>query len=335
MRGHRRVDPPGVGAALVTRPPRRPARGRVALAVIAIGLPLLGGPPRVAAQSAYYSANGAVSLVPRYTGFVGIDFAEARLSLQYVHEFQGAGIGLGPYAAAGARMGQVDLFSAFDFNPGFAAGLLAFKSLGDAARSRDVVFVSLGFRSTQRKLADFAADTNTVELTEEIQRDLTTTLGLNLGLGSRAQLGLAGWIRREWSSPGVAQPVEVCVETVGAGGLTLPSCESRYLVDLQEYWAGQARADVLWNVVALGGARSRPYLALLGSTSLDLGQEADPRWNVGAGVGVAPHEYPGQVIVAVFLELYDVTDANGQAPDFTDRLVARVVLGVPFALLVD
>jgi hypothetical protein len=305
------------------------------MAVAVTLLLVLDGPPPAHAQSAYVSANGAVSLVPRYTGFVGMDFAAARLSLQYVHEFQRAGIGLGPYVGAGARMGQVDLFSDFDFNPGFAAGLLAFKSLGDAARSRDVVFVSLGYRSTQRKLADFAEDSNTVDLSEEIQRDLTATLGLNLGLGSRAQLGLAGWIRREWSSPGVARPVEVCVQTVGAGGLTLPSCESRYLVDPQDYWAGQVRADVLWNVVALGGARSRPYLALLGSASLDVGQEADPRWNVGAGVGVAPYEYPGHVIVAAFLELYDVTDANGQAPDFTDRLVARVVLGIPFALLVD
>jgi hypothetical protein len=304
------------------------------MAMAVMWLLLFAGPPPLAAQSAYFSANGAVSLVPRRSGFVGIDFAEARLTLQYVHEFLKAGYGLSPYVGGGARMGQVDMFSEFDFNPGFVAGVLAFKILGQDARARDVVFVSAGYRSTQRKLAEFAEDTNTVHLSETVQRDVSGTVGLNLALGSQAQMGVAGWIRREWSSPGVTPPVEVCVQTVG-GGIVVPSCESRYVVPLQDYWAGQVRADVLWNVVALGGARSQPQLALLGSTSLDVGQEAAARWNVGAGVGVAPREYPGQVIVVLLLELYDVTDANGQAPDFTDRFVVRVVLGVPFALLID
>ncbi|MDH3457113.1 MAG: hypothetical protein OER90_09750 [Gemmatimonadota bacterium] len=68
---------------------------------------------------------------------------------------------------------------------------------------------------------------------------------------------------------------------------------------------------------------------------MDFGQDAAARWNVGTGIGVAPLRYPGHLIVALFMELYDVTDANGEAPDFADRLVTRIVLGIPFDLLVN
>jgi hypothetical protein len=41
------------------------------------------------------------------------------------------------------------------------------------------------------------------------------------------------------------------------------------------------------------------------------------------------------MLVALFAELYDVTDANGQSPEFSDRFVTRLVLGIPFDMLVQ
>jgi hypothetical protein len=225
-----------------------------------------------------------------------------------LHEALDAGLGLGAWAGAAARAGQVDMFAEFDFNPGFEGGVLAFKSLGGGARSLDVIALSVGYQSTQRKLAAFTADSTSVTLSE---------------------------LRREWSSPGVAPSAEVCVETSSPGGIVIPLCESRYLVELADYWAGQLRVDLLWAVARLGGARSQPHLAVMGSSSVDLGQDAAARWNISGGIGVAPLEYPGQVIVALLIGVYDLSDANEQGLDFGDRLVTRLVLGIPFDLLLN
>ncbi len=327
----RGLDPAGVAGEPVTSLIRsRPGSGRAAAVLTAL---IVVRATMLSAQTAYTSANGAVTLVPRSTGFATIDFAEARLKLQGLFELEGVPLGLSGYAGAAARMGQVDMFSAFDFNPGFEAGALVFRRLGGDGAGH-LVYGSVGYRSLQRKLATFAADSSTITLSEAWQSDLSGTAGLNVGVSSHLMLGIAGSIRREWSSPGVAQPVQVCVET-RSGGIAIPLCESRYFVEPRDYWAGQVRSDVLWSVVRLGGARSQPHLALLGSTSLDLGQEAAARWNVGGGVAVVPLEYRGHVIAAALVELYDATDANGQAPEFGDRLVVRVVLGVPFGMVVD
>ncbi len=288
-----------------------------------------------AAQTAFRAANATTSIVPRGSGFVHADFAEARLTLEYLHEFLGPGLGLAPYAGAAARKGQVDMFGAFDFNPGFEAGVLAFLSLGRGARSLSVVSVAVTVQSTERKLIQYSADSLTVTFVERTQRDAILSAGVNLALGGGAVLGVGGSARREWSSPGVTRAVEVCVRSRVTGGLAIPLCENRYATVLRDYWAGQLRTDVLWNVLPLGRAVSGPHLAMMGSTSLDVGLEGDPRWNVGAGVGVAPLRYPGHVIVALLVELYDVTDANGQAPTFADRFVTRLVLGVPFDMLVN
>jgi hypothetical protein len=129
--------------------------------------------------------------------------------------------------------------------------------------------------------------------------------------------------------------VEVCVETASPGGIVIPLCESRYLVELADYWGGQLRADILWALARLGGARSQPHLAVMGSSSVDLGQGAPARWNIGGGIGVAPLEYPGQVIVALLIGVYDLSDADDRGLEFGDRLVTRLVLGVPFDLLLN
>ncbi len=284
-------------------------RARVSVACLCLAIALSAAAPGAApAQSAYPAANGPSSIVPRSTGFVRADFAEANLSLQFLHEALDAGLGLGAWAGAAARAGQVDMFAEFDFNPGFEGGVLAFKSLGGGARSLDVIALSVGYQSTQRKLAAFTADSTSVTLSE---------------------------LRREWSSPGVAPSAEVCVETSSPGGIVIPLCESRYLVELADYWAGQLRVDLLWAVARLGGARSQPHLAVMGSSSVDLGQDAAARWNISGGIGVAPLEYPGQVIVALLIGVYDLSDANEQGLDFGDRLVTRLVLGIPFDLLLN
>lgn len=330
MRGDRRLDAAGVAGAAVSG-----ARARILGTGVLALTPLLVASATALGQGAYPSANGSASIVPRATGFARADFAEANLTFQYVREFVGAGVGLGAWAGAAARAGQVDMFSAFDFNPGFEVGVLAFKALGRGARSLDVVAVSLGYRSLQRKLVEFNEDSTLLTLSEEIQRDVTARLSLNMALSSRLIAGLGGSVRREWSSPGVVRAVEVCVETGSPGGIVIPLCESRYLATLDDFWAGQLRADALWATVKLGRARSQLHLALLGSGSVDLGQEAAARWNVEGGIGVVPLEYPGQLIVALFVGVYDLTDANGQAPDFEDRLVTRIVLSIPFDLLMN
>jgi hypothetical protein len=198
-----------------------------------------------------------------------------------------------------------------------------------------VVSLGVGLQRTQRKIIEFSDDSTTVRFSEQAQSDLILSSGVNVALGSDVVFGLAGLLRREWTSPGVTNAVEVCTEVRGPGALNVPLCEDRYTNGLRDYWAGQVRADVLWRVMPLGGARSAPHLAVIGSSSMDVGQDASARWNVGTGIGVAPLRYPGHLIVALFMELYDVTDANAEAPDFADRLVTRIVLGIPFDLLVN
>jgi hypothetical protein len=305
---------------------------------VVLALVVAGAAPWVSplhAQTAYKAANAPTSVVPRSSGFIHADFAEARLTVHYVHEFLGAGIGLAPYAGAAARKGQVDLFSAFDFNPGFEAGVLGFASLGGGTGSLNVVSFAVGYQRTERKVIEFSDDSSTVSFSEPAQSDLMISTGLNVVMRSNAVIGLGGSLRREWSSPGVTDAVEVCVAVSGPGALNVPLCSDRYAVPLADYWAGQVRADLLWNARRLSTARSQPHLAALGSVALDLGQDADPRLNVGIGIGVTPAQYPGHLIVALFFELYDVLDAGGIQPSFADQFVTRVVLGVPFDLLVN
>lgn len=309
--------------------------GRAARRGVAVLLLVAAVPAVLQGQSAYPAANGQSSIVPRSTGFARADFAEANLSLYVVHEILDPGIGLEGWAGAAARAGQVDMFGAFDFNPGFEGGVLAFKSLGGGARSLDVVALSVGYQSTQRKLAAFDPDSTRITLSEETQRDVTAGLSLNLALGPRVMTGLGGAVRREWSSPGTAPSAEVCVETTSPGGVIIPLCGSRYLVPLEDYWAGQLRADVLWAFLGLGGAQSQPHLALIGAGSIDVGQGAPARWNIAGGVGVVPLEYPGQIIVTLLVGVYDLSDAGDRGLDVGDRLVTRLVLGIPFALLAD
>ena len=310
------------------RPRRWGAGGALAFAL------LLSIAPDVTAQTAYRLANGPTTVVPRMSGFAHGDFAEARLSLAWVQEFQASGLGIVPYAGAAARKGESDMFAGFDFNPGWEAGVLGFLLVGSAER-RGAVSVALGFQSTERKLVQYSDDSTLVTLTEMGQRDLTVRLGGEVPVSSGVVVGLGASVRREWDSPGVAKAVEVCVMTDAGGGLVLPSCTDRYAVPLADYWAGQFRADVVADVLALGGARAGPHLALLGGASVDVGQEADARFNVGAGVGVTVARYPGHLIVGALFELHDLTDANGQAPTFADKVAVRVEFGIPFAMLLD
>jgi hypothetical protein len=288
------------------------------------------------AQTSYKAANGPTSLVPRTTGLVRADFAEALLSLTYVHEFRGTRLGVAPYLGAAARKGETDLFGSFNFNPGFEGGAMAFLRLSGAEDSRSVVSLAAGYTSTQRRIVEFNADSSLASLAEHNQHDIGASMGVNVGLGELVMLGVGGAIRRERSSPGVTKATEVCVPGRDpVTGTIVPVCEDRYVVALEDYWAGQMRGDVLWQAVRLGSSRSRPHLAFLGSASVDMGQDAKARLNVGAGVAVAPVRYTGHTLVALFAELYDVTDANGQSPEFSDRFVTRLVLGIPFDMLVQ
>lgn len=306
---------------------------RVAGTVL-LALSLVSLAPGIAGQTSYRLANGPTSLVPQVTGFAHADFAEASLSFVYVREFPASGLGLVPYAGAAARKGESDMFASFDFNPGWGAGVMGFVLVGSAGR-HGAVSIALGVQDTERKLVQYNEDSTLVTLTEEVQNDLAVTIGGEFPVSSGVVVGVGASLRREWDSPGTAKAVEVCVLTDAGGGLVVPSCSDRYAVPLADFWAGQVRADVVANVLALGGARAEPHLALLGGGSVDLGQEAAARLNVGAGVGVTVARYPGHVMVAALFELHDVTDATGQVPTFSDKAMVRVEVGIPFAMLLD
>jgi len=213
---------------------------------------------------------------------------------------------------------------------------MGFLRLSDREPAAGVVSLALGYTSGQRRVVEFNADSTVGTLSEHMQRNLAVAVGLNAPLGSRMLAGLGGSVRREWESPGVTRATEICVPGQDpATGIIAPVCEDRYVVALGDYWAGQVRGDLLWNAVRLGRSPSQPSLAVLGSGSVDVGQEASARLNVGAGLGVVPASYAGHVLVALFVELYDLTDANGQAPHLADRLVTRITLGIPFAMVLN
>ena len=307
-----------------------PPRPRWAV-VILFGLGGLAPQP-ARAQSGYRSANGETSIVPRESGFARADFGEISLALQYVLELPDAGIGLAPYVSAAARKGQYDLFSAFDFNPGFEGGLLGFVSLGGSPGSLRALSLRVGFANIERKVYAFNDDSTTVTLTEPVEWDLIAAAGATVRLAAPVLIGVGGSVRREWSSPGTTRAVEVCI---GGGGTTLPLCADRYPAPLEDYWAGQLRGDLIWTVTGLGAATSLPELAAFGSVSADLGQDAPGRFNAGAGIGVTTAAFPGQPIVVLFVEMYDIGDATDQGLTASDRVVGRVALTIPFDLLKD
>ncbi len=318
----------------MTSPPRARATNRPAGALLLVFGCLLLLTAATAAQTTYRLANGPTSIVPSVTGFAHADFAEARLSLEYVREFPTAGIGVAPYAGAAARKGESDMFAGFDFNPGWEAGVLGFLRVGPGDR-RGTVSIAIGYQRTQRKLVEYSQDSTTVTLAEEWQSDFIGTIGGEYAVSPSVSIGVGASLRREWDSPGTAKAVEVCVLTDAGQGLVVPSCVDRYPVRLDDYWAGQVRADVVGNLLPLGRASARPHLAALGAASFDLGQGASARVNLGAGLGIAVARYPGHVMVAAVFELHDVSNATGQVPTLADKTAVRLELSIPFAMLLN
>jgi len=306
-------------------------RPRPSHVVVVFGIGFLAAPP-ARSQSGYRAANGETAIAPRESGFVRGDLADISFALQYVLEW--SSIGLAPYASAAARKSQYDIFSAFDFNPGFEGGLLAFVQLGGGPGAADVVSLRLGFANTQRKLYEFSDDSSTVSLTEVAQWDLAAAGGVTLRLAPSLLVGFGGSARREWSSPGTTRAVEVCVGGSGPG-VVVPLCADRFPAPLRDYWAGQVRADLIWEVAHLGSARSLPRLATFSSASADVGHEAPARLNLGAGIGVTTASFAGQPIVVLFLEMYDIGDATRQDLTVADRFVIRLSLTIPFQLLTE
>ena len=334
MRGDRHLDAARLAGAAVTSSPRtRPTNRPAGALLLACGC-LLWLTAAVAAQTTYRLANGPASIVPRVTGFAHADFAEARLSLEYIREFPAAGIGVAPYAGAAARKGESDMFAGFDFNPGWEAGVLGFLRVGPGDR-RGTVSIALGYQRTERKLVEYSADSTTVTLTEEWQSDLVGTIGAEYAVSQSVSIGVGASLRREWDSPGTTRAVEVCVLTDAGQGLVVPSCVDRYPVRLDDYWAGQVRADVVGNLLPLGRSQAQPHLAALGAASVDLGQRANARFNAGAGLGIAIARYPGHLMVAALFELHDIANAAGQSPTFADKTAVRLELSIPFDMLLN
>ncbi len=305
----------------------------VALAAVLALLPGVS-----AAQSAYQIAHGHTSILPSGSGFMSIDLAETRLGLTFLGEFGGSALGWAGYAAAAARKGQWDMFAEFAFNPGFELGGRFSAVLGGQGAAADVISLTAGLASTQRKMALLVQyrDTALVTLSEEQQRDLGATLGFNHGFGPGTALGLAATVVREHGSPGVLRPVGVCVPGVVEGRpVRVEVCSLRYTQPLEDRWRGQGRADLTLRLVTLGSSGLQPHLAAVLGGSIDFRPDVREVVNLGAGAAVGMDRYPGQVLGVLLFELRDAFDANGQAPEFLDRFGVRIVIGVPFGVFLD
>ena len=316
------------------------------LAALAISLVVCGS-GSLSAQAAFKTAGSLTSIIPREYGFFNVGFAEARLGLTFVHEpgtscrygeCDNGGFGFAGYASASARKGQDDLFSNLAFNPGLAAGGSVSYTIRQSGFEYDVLYLSVGYSSTQLKMAELNPVTTVLHLTERDRRDVIGSIGYNRALGRATVVGVRVEARREFGSMGTALPEEVCVPgTFWETGKTYPVCSHRYtretVVPLPDLWAGHARADFQGKLASLGDAESVPMFAFVGAASLDRLEGANTTYNWAVGWAIAPAAYPGQSLVAVLAGFNDASNANGMAPGFNDRFVVTVTVGLPFEMI--
>jgi hypothetical protein len=299
---------------------------------------------RIAAQSAYKTANSHTSIIPRKYGFFSADFAEAGLGLTFVGEWgtwcdfgecEDGGFGFTGYVSGSGRKGQGDIFSDFDFAPGVEVGGRVYYAFGQTGARYEAVYLTFGYRAKQLRLAELDPATTVLRFDERYQQDVLGSVGFNHVFGAGTAIGIRGDAWRELGSPGFNQPSEVCVPgTFPGSGVVYTACSNRYVRNtfesLPDLWGGQVRMDVTLAVAEIGFSNTRPTVALVAGGSADFLESANAMVSLGVGVAIMPASYPGQSIVTVLAGLNDAFDANGVAPSFNDRFVVSLALGIPF-----
>ena len=312
--------------------------------VLAVCVALCGG-TELSSQASYRASRSFTSIVPRTHSFFSIGFEEARMGVTVVREpgaaceygeCSGGGFGFGGHLTGAARKGQADMFSNLSFNPGYGVGGRVSYTIRQSGASYDLIYLDVRHSMVQLKIAQWGTGDTLLTLDERNRRDVLGSVGFNHAFGVGSVVGVRVGARREFGSVGSDVQQEVCVPARGPGGL-YPVCSHRYFIyttdPLPDLWGGHARVDFMLKLVTLGSKESVPVLALLGAGSIDKLEGFNTTFNCAIGAAIAPAGYPGQSAVAVLFGLDDATDANGVAPDFNDRFVVTVTVGLPFGLI--
>ena len=319
----------------------------VLCAALAATLP---APGPLAAQAAYTVANSQTSIVPLYHGFVTGDFAETKLALTFVvkKEFSCDGDGCMPDqlnvlagVSAAARKGQRDIFSNLNFNPGFdVGGRLVYVAQREGS-GYSAVYVGVRYSSQERHIIDINTVTNITTLDETMQRTFAASVGFNYAFSDVTIVGISFAGRWERSSPGIQPDIEFCTPGTSASGFRVLVCRDRFLAPLSDLWGGHARIDLNIKLADLGSAVHAARLGLITAASVDVFRGANETVSFGLGPSVHIRGYPGHTAVALLFGLRDVFDANqlfANSPAgnsyFNDHFLVRVVLGLPFPVLV-
>ena len=308
----------------------------VLLLVVGLGLSVA----QVLSQTPYRAANSVSTIHPRQYGFVSIDLAEATIGLTFTKELGSSGVALYGYGGASARKDQ-DFFSKIEFIPGVELGGRVAWVVGRGGPSHTLLFVGGGYSTIQRRIAQLEEPMNpasAIALSEPTQRTVTGVFGVNHSFSNATFAGVGFEGRREFKSPGPAIQQEVCVPGT-TGGVGAPNnvliCSDRFIGAVEDRWVGHARGDVMFRVANLGPPDGTAKLAVITAASVDILENAGDPLNFALGSAITHRDFPGQIVVALLLELGDAFDANSLFPDLSDRLVLRIAFGIPFKQLLS
>jgi hypothetical protein len=320
------------------------------------------------AQASLETAEGGTSIIPRSSGFVSVDFAESRIGLRrYSEKFVGdtdvkttmCGVQVAIIAdhverafeiALEAEKGKRAILAKWDFVPGIETsyswsrywergyvvpdpcppdgGAIDPQTLGYSA-----VFFKITAGWVERSVVTPTGSSPVVFTTEDGSgTTLLGTLGWNYAWTERQVFGIAVEGGREWNSPAGDDPQSVCSVIAdgqdGEGQATvIQSCEDRFLGPLDDFTVGKMRTDF---VTQIGRVRDgRPSFGLLAAASTVVRNERKPTYNVALGPTLHPADAPSTVRGALLLEVRDITNSNGQADKFRDRVGVRLYVGLP------
>jgi hypothetical protein len=316
----------------------------------ALGLALatLIGPGALIGQTAYSAAHAQSSLTPLQDGFFSLDFTEAKVGLTFVKNHVAEcpddscvprGLVFSMHTSFAARKGIQDLFSSFDFTPGYDFG----GRLAYASPHHDwyhTVFLGVTYAVNDRRTIMFDTVAQTGTLDDVHQKTIAVTVGFNHAFSAVTILGLAIEGRRELSTPGVALAREYCTPGTATNGLRVNVCSDRYLAPLGNLWTGQIRTDLSVGLGKLGPPDTPARLGLTSALSLDLVEHARAALNVATGPSIHLARYPGQPVAVLLFGLQDMLDAYDLRADdpnppayLVDHFAVRLVISAPFALL--
>ena len=302
------------------------------------------------------SADGSSGIiVPNSKGSVNYEVSKSRLGLEFTGE------SLEPTVADGdgkpvipdrvgwdldlgfsATDGQRDLFQGGDFVPGVDAAGTVFRQIENAGPGYQMLYVRLAAKVVQNKLVTETAPAEEGEQTlisekDDVGTSLFASGGYNLAVNEDLVLGLTGGVGYAWNSVRGLKGATVCTNSVAGqdgdgAAVSVSDCSDRLRGDSFDEVTGEVRADVTWNLFALGGRKDGATIGLLGSASGLFGSRTASSANVALGPTIHPPGFPHQLIAAVLLEGIDITNALGNSPEFDDRFRVRLYLSVPFSV---